>query len=174
MREPFPKAKSEPPPAFRRALDCPAHDTRCTALLCVLDPLHPLNAGRQLGASGLDTTPAPDARRSHSTPPSGSLLLSHLVDQLSDDPRDQLIKDQRLTIQLYQERLTALQRNAQPSPIPAPPRSRAAVAGKVSLNLGKYTTLAIGVLGLADVVVGLWFPEYVGPLGMVKRVLGVP
>lgn len=135
--EPFPKAKSEPPP--------------------------------------LDTTPAPDAQRMRSTPPSGSLLLSDIATQLPpDDPRDALIRDLQLTVRLYREKLTEAHPNTAPSPVPSPPRSRAAVAGKLSLNLGKYTTLAVGVLGLADVVVGLWFPEYLGPLGLLKRALGVP
>lgn len=139
------------------------------------EPFPPADSERPPPLPGqLDVTPPPDARRSNSTPPSGSLLLSHLAEQLSDDPREQLIKDQALTIKLYQQRVTELSRNAAPSPVPQPPRSRAAVAGKASLNLGKYTTLIFGVLGLADVVVGLWFPEYVGPLGMLKRALGVP
>ena len=145
VREPFPKVKSDPPP-----------------------PLSP-------APSSLGDTPPPDAeRRMRSTPPSGSLMLSHLVDGLTEDPREQLIKDQQLTIKLYQQRVTELSRNSKPSPAPLPPRSRAVVAGKFGLNLGKYGTLVVGVLGLADVVVGLWFPEYLGPLGMVKKALGMP
>lgn len=138
------------------------------------EPFPPADSERPPPLPQLDSTPAPDARRSNSTPPSGSLLLRHLAEQLSDDPREQLIRDQALTIKLYQQRVTELSRNATPSPVPAPPRSTAQLAGKVSLNIGKYTALATGILGLADVVVGLWFPEYLGPLGMVKRLLGAP
>lgn len=124
----------------------------------------------------LADTPAPDARRTNSTPPSGSLMLSHLVDQLSEDPREQLIKDQALTIKLYQQRVTELSQmpNTAPSPVPTPPRSKAIAAGKVGLNIGKYTALVSGVLALADVIVGLWFPQYSGPLTMLKSLVGIP
>lgn len=138
------------------------------------EPFLPADSERPPPLPQLDSTPAPDARRSRSTPPSGSLLLSHLAEQLSDDPREQLIKDQALTIKLYQQRVTELARNAAPSPVPAPPRSRAAVAGKMGLNLGKYTTLVVGALGLVDVALGIWAPEYSGPFKLLKNALGIP
>ncbi len=137
-RQPYPKAKSDPP---------------------------------------LDMTPAPDARRMRSTPPSGSLLLAREVERLNEDPRDEVIRELRQTIVLYRERLTTLQTampNTSPSLTPEAPKSRAQVVGKVGFNLGKYGTHIVGILALADVVVGLWLPEYKGPLASLKSLLGIP
>jgi hypothetical protein len=106
------------------------------------------------------------------------------VDQVCEDPRDQVIRDLRLINDLYREKLTlATLSSTDPSAVPeAPPseapKSRArvagAVVGTVGFHLGKYTTYVVGVLGIADVVVGLWWPEYKGPLGQMKSLLGIP
>ncbi len=131
----------------------------------------------------LTETPEPQSIRMRSTPPSGSLLLRREVERLSEDPKDATIRELRIIIGHQRQALIdgqpAPMPNTVPSPIPdAAPKSRAAVvaagAGKVGFNLGKYTTLVVGALGLADVVVGLWFPQYKGPLATIKGALGIP
>ncbi len=109
-----------------------------------------------------------------STPPSGSVLLSREVEQMSEDPRDQMIRDLRLTNILYREKLTAANMpNTSPSPIPEAPKSRAVLAAGAAMNIGKYTALAVGVLGLAVQVASIWRPDLVGPLQNLLKLFGV-
>ncbi len=122
----------------------------------------------------LGDTPAPESMRMRSTPPSGSVLLSREVEQMSEDPRDQMIRDLRLTNILYREKLTAANMpNTSPSPIPEPPKSRAVMAAGAAMNVGKYTALAVGVLGLAVQVASIWRPDLVGPLQNLLKLFGV-
>jgi hypothetical protein len=48
------------------------------------------------------------------------------------------------------------------------------VAGKAALNVGKYTAVIVGVLGLAVQVASLWRPDLVGPLQTLLKLFGVP
>lgn len=157
-----PRPDGYPPPLPPRPLvDEPFPKAKSDPPLQHLHPLH--------------DTPPPDARRrTHSTPPDGMPLPRRNQEVSQSGPLEDTIRELRLTNVLLREKLTAVSSLTSPSPVPGPPKSRAAVAGKVGINLGKYGTLVFGVLGLADVVVGLWFPEYLGPLGMVKRVIGIP
>lgn len=148
VSEPFPKAKSDPPRVLTDD-----------------------------GLKQLSDTPPPDARRMRSTPPEGMPLPQRGVEASSSGPLEDIIREQRIIIAHQREKITefnAQARERTSSPVPSPPRSRALVAGKVGLNLGKYTTLAIGALGLVDVAVGLWFPEYVGPMKVLKNLVGIP
>ena len=145
-RQPYPKAKSDPPP------------------LPVLHPLH--------------DTPPPHARRTLSTPPEGMPLPRRNAEPSQSSPLEDTIRDLRMTNLLLRERLTAVSSLTSPSvePGPSAPKSKAqiavAVGGKLGLSLGKYTTLVTGVLGLVDVIVALWFPDYVGPLRALLQLLG--
>ena len=122
----------------------------------------------------LHMTPAPEAHRMRSTPPSGSLMLARQMERLSEDPKDEMIRELRQTIVLYRERLTALQTNTAPSLVPEAPKSRAVAASKAALNVGKYTAVVIGVLGLAMQVAAIWRPDLVGPLQSLLRLFWVP
>ncbi len=125
----------------------------------------------------LTETPEPQSIRMRSTPPSGSLLLRREVERLSEDPKDAEIRDLRMTNVLYRERLAAVQAsmpNTSPSLTPEAPKSRAVVAGKAALNVGKYTAVIVGVLGLAVQVASLWRPDLVGPLQTLLKLFGVP
>ena len=124
----------------------------------------------------------PPTLRMRSTPPSGTLLLrreTELLRRDNDDPKDQLIREllTKLAAKTKVESdLTGVIHLPPPSKVPhepAPP-SRAQVAGKLGFNLGKYTTLVIGVLGLADVVVGIWWPQYSGPFKLLRNAVGIP
>jgi hypothetical protein len=64
--------------------------------------------------------------------------------------------------------------NTAPSLTPEAPKSRAVVAGKAALNVGKYTAVIVGVLGLAVQVASLWRPDLVGPLQTLLKLFGVP
>jgi len=143
FREPFPKAKSDPPRVLTDD-----------------------------GLRQLADTPPPNARRSSSTPPEGMPLPQRHVEQSSSGPLEDIIREQRIIIAHQRERMLELTTSPSQSPIPSPPRSRAVVAGKVTLNIGKYATLFTGALGLVDVAVGIWWPDYVGPLRVLLQMLG--
>lgn len=125
----------------------------------------------------LTETPEPQSIRMRSTPPSGSLLLRREVERLSEDPKDAEIRDLRMTNVLYRERLAAVQAsmpNTAPSLTPEAPKSRAAIAGKLTLNLGKYTALVVGVLGIAAQIAHIWRPDLEGPLQTLLKWVGQP
>ena len=71
---------------------------------------------------------------------------------------------------------TAVSSLTTPSPVPTvePPKSRALIAGKAALNVGKYTAIIVGVLGLAMQAAAIWRPDLVGPLQSLLRLFGVP
>lgn len=109
----------------------------------------------------------------NSTPPSGSLLLSHLVDKLSDDPREQLIKDQALTIKLYQQKVTELSQmpNTKPSPVPVPPLTfRTMTKRQLAKASGKWTTVLV-VLGIVLPIAAKKWPAYADIIEYVRSLL---
>lgn len=125
-----------------------------------LDPMH--------------DTPPPDANRMRSTPPSGSLLLSHLAERLPpDDPRDQLIQDLLAKVRLLSATNDAADRldAASPTtPVPVSVRTRtkreiAAVAGKV---MGKWSLLLFLLPLLGPVVAKRW-PAYADLVNAIVR-----
>ena len=122
----------------------------------------------------LHMTPAPEAHRMRSTPPEGMPLPRRHAEQSHSSPLEDTIRELRLTNVLLREKLTAAVSLTTPLPVSEPPKSRAIVAGRAALNVGKYTAVIVGVLGLAMQVAALWRPDLVGPLQSLLRLFGVP
>lgn len=55
-----------------------------------------------------------------------------------------------------------------------PPKSRAAAGAKLTLNVGKYTALVVGALGIAAQIAHIWRPDLEGPLQTVLKLFGAP
>ncbi len=119
----------------------------------------------------VDEEPPPPTRRDrpNSTPPSGSLMLSQLVDRLSTDPKDVLIEQQRQTIKLYQQRVVELQGTTKPSPVPSAPKSTGVASlrtmtkreiAKVSGKWGGIIILLLPAVGIAGRAIARKHPEY--------------
>jgi hypothetical protein len=125
----------------------------------------------------LQGEPFPPARdpefRMRSTPPSGSLLLNREVEQLStEDQRDQIIRELRQTLVLYREKLADAAVSPSPVPVTAPPMSKRQAAGQAVVALGKWSTIVMGVLGLAATVAHQFRPDLEGPIQFLIKLLG--
>jgi hypothetical protein len=114
----------------------------------------------------------PNAFRMRSTPPSGSLLLNREVEQMSEDPREQTIRDLRQTIVLYRERLTALSATQSPVPSDAPPKSKAMAVAGSAWNATKVLGVVTLLLTLAGQLAAIYRPGLVGPLQALLDALG--
>lgn len=157
VAEPFPKAKSDPPP-FRRALDCPSHDTRCTQSLCVLDPLHPLHWQTiNRNTEGLTDRTAP-------TPRDGTVPI------YDPDPRDGMIRELQASLVLLQQQLD--EQTPMPETRPSVRARRAAVA-RAAAVFGVKWTLLLTLLPLVGGVVAKRWPEYSGIVDLALQLVGL-
>jgi hypothetical protein len=126
---------------------------------------------------GAYTEPFPPARdpefRMRSTPPSGSLLLNKEVEQLNrEDPRDDTIREMRAVNVILREKLAAMAVAPSPVPVSAPPLSKRQAAGQAVVALGKWSTIVMGVLGLAATVAHQFRPDLEGPIQFLIKLLG--
>lgn len=101
--------------------------------------------------------------------------MNREVEQLStEDQRDQIIRELRQTLVLLREKNAAQAVAPDPTPTrstPAPVSKRQA-AGQAVVALGKWSTIVMGVLGLAATVAHQFRPDLEGPIQFLIKLLG--